>query len=115
MTDHTHVPKSKPEQGSDQSKPEQGSERDPTADDSDVEADDPMMIHPDEVDRTFDWRGWSLVGAVFVAFLVVPGFIYVYPRIPSNVGLSFWDAYLVLPMLPAVVLGALAVWATTRP
>ncbi len=72
-------------------------------------------VHPDAVDREFDWRGWALVAAIFVSFLVVPGLIYLYPRVPSNFGLSFWDAYLVLPMIPAIVLGLLAVWATTRP
>lgn len=79
------------------------------------ESDGPLMIHPDEADREFDWRGWSLVGATFVAFVVVPGVIYLYPHAPSTVGLSFWDTYLVLPMIPAVILGLLAVWATTRP
>ncbi|MFO7927232.1 MAG: hypothetical protein ACQET5_01340 [Halobacteriota archaeon] len=77
--------------------------------------DDSPIVHPEAVDRTFDWRGWSLVGAIFVAFLLVPGLIYLYPHAPSNVGLSFWDTYLVLPMIPAIVLGLLAVWATTRP
>lgn len=76
---------------------------------------DPTTVRPDERDRTFDWRGWMLVGAIFVAFLVIPGLIYLYPRVPSTFGLSFWDTYLVLPMIPAVVLGILAVWATTRP
>lgn len=77
--------------------------------------DDEGGVHPDAVDREFDYRGWALVAAIFVAFLVVPGLIYLYPRVPSNFGLSFWDAYLVLPMIPAIVLGLLAVWATTRP
>jgi hypothetical protein len=76
---------------------------------------DQMVIHPDELDRSFDWRGWSLVATVLIAFLVVPAFIYLYPRAPSAFGLTFWDTYLVLPMIPAVVLGLLAVWATTRP
>ena len=76
---------------------------------------DPMTVHPDELERSFDWRGWALVAAVLVAFLVVPGFIYLYPRMPSSIGLTFWDTYLVLPMIPAIVLGLLAVWATTRP
>ncbi|QLD84248.1 hypothetical protein HWV23_00510 [Natronomonas halophila] len=71
--------------------------------------------HPNDVDREFDWRGWALVGAVFVAFLLIPGIIYAYPYAPSVFGLTFWDTYLALPMIPAVVLGILAVWATTRP
>jgi ABC-type glycerol-3-phosphate transport system permease component len=79
------------------------------------EGDDPLGTHPDAVEREFDWRGWALVGALFVAFLVIPGIIYLYPRIPTNAGLSFWDTYLVLPLIPALVLGTLAVWATTRP
>ena len=82
---------------------------------SDDTTDDPPVVHPDAVDRTFDWRGWILVGAIFIAFLVIPGLIYLYPRVPSNFGLSFWGAYLVLPLLPAILLGLLAVWATTRP
>jgi hypothetical protein len=90
--------------------PEAASE---TADD---EADrDPMTVHPDDVDREFDKRGWTLVAAVFVAFVVVPGIIYAYPYLGSQLGLSFWDTYLALPMVPAIVLGILAVWATTRP
>jgi hypothetical protein len=71
--------------------------------------------HPEDVDREFDWRGWALVGAVFVSFLLIPGLIYAYPYAPSVFGLTFWDTYLALPMIPAVVLGVLAVWATTRP
>jgi hypothetical protein len=71
--------------------------------------------HPESADREFDWRGWTLVGAIFVSFLVVPGIIYLYPRVGPMFGLTFWDAYLALPMIPAVILGILAVWATTRP
>ncbi|CAI50500.1 uncharacterized protein NP_4818A [Natronomonas pharaonis DSM 2160] len=77
--------------------------------------DDVSGEHPDAVEREFDWRGWTLVAAIFVAFLVVPTIIYLYPRFPTLFGLSFLDAYLVLPMVPALVLGVLAVWATTRP
>lgn len=76
---------------------------------------DPMTVHPDEVDREFDKRGWTLVAAVFVSFVVVPGIIFVYPYLGTRLGLSFWDTYLALPMVPAIVLGVLAVWATTRP
>ncbi|MDR9380181.1 MAG: hypothetical protein RI560_00705 [Natronomonas sp.] len=82
---------------------------------TDRDANDALITHPDAVDREFDWRGWALVGAIFVAFVAVPGIIYLYPHAPSIVGLSFWDTYLVLPMIPAVILGLLAVWATTRP
>ena len=84
-------------------------------DDADTDEDGFEPIHPDEVDREFDWRGWLLVGAIFVAFLLIPTIIYLYPHVPSTFGLSFWDTYLVLPLVPAIVLGVIAVWATTRP
>ena len=82
-------------------------ESDPTTDE--------QGAHPEGVDREFDWRGWTLVAAIVVAFLVVPGLIYLYPRVGSAMGLTFWDTYLALPMIPAILLGILAVWATTRP
>ena len=56
----------------------------------------------------FGRRGWLLVAAVFVAFVVVPLVIYFRPP-----GLPFQFAYLVLPLVPAVLLAALAVWVTT--
>ena len=76
---------------------------------------DEQGAHPDGVDREFDWRGWTLVAAIVVSFLVVPGVIYLYPHVGSALGLTFWDTYLALPMVPAILLGVLAVWATTRP
>lgn len=70
------------------------------------------------MEREFGWRDWVLVGMVVVAFVLVPGALYFLPRaqgVATSVGLSLRDAYLVLPLLPALLLGALAVWATTRP
>lgn len=69
-------------------------------------------------DREFGWRGWVLVGTLFLAFGVVPLSIYLLPRVQgllTATGLGYRDAYLVLPLVPALLLGALAVWATTRP
>ncbi|WP_254820990.1 hypothetical protein [Haloglomus halophilum] len=68
--------------------------------------------------REFDWRGWVLVVAILFAFVVIPVALYFLPRAQgfvASLGLSLRDAFLVLPLLPAIVLGALAVWATTRP
>lgn len=65
----------------------------------------------------FDWRGWVLVGAVVVAFLVVPGMLYVLPTVRgavADLGLGLRHTYLVLPLVPALVLGAVAVWAAVR-
>ena len=61
-------------------------------------------------ERTFDWRNWLLVAAIVVAFLVVPIIILFQPFRVN----SFVFTYLVLPLVPAFLLGALAVWATTR-
>jgi len=65
----------------------------------------------DPVERTFDWRGWVLVVAVAVCFLVIPAVILAYPYVGEQFGLPFYHTYLVLPMIPAVVLAVLAVWA----
>lgn len=61
-------------------------------------------------DREFDWRGWTLVGMIVLAFLVSPAIILFHP--PEM--LPFFVAYLVLPLLPAVLLGIVAVWSATR-
>lgn len=57
----------------------------------------------------FDWRGWVLVIGVFVAFLAIPIIITLRP--PT--GVSFRFAFLILPLIPAVGIALLAVWATT--
>jgi hypothetical protein len=68
--------------------------------------------------REFGWRGWVLVGMLFVALVVIPVLLYFVPRVQwltASLGLGYRDAFLVLPLVPALVLAALAVWATTRP
>jgi hypothetical protein len=69
-------------------------------------------------DREFGARGWALVGMLFLAFGVIPMTIFFIPRaqwLLTTIGLGYRDAFLVLPLLPALLLGAMAVWATTRP
>ena len=61
----------------------------------------------------FGSRGWVLVGVLVVSTLVVPGVIYVRPGILSAVGIPYIASLLVLPLLPAAVLGLTAVWAMT--
>jgi len=61
-----------------------------------------------------DWRAWLLVAATFVALLVVPAIILLLPAARPAIaalGLSYRDAYLVLPLVPAIGLASLAVWA----
>lgn len=67
-------------------------------------------VHPATVDREFGWRGWVLIGTLILAFVIAP--VTVYLRPPA---LPFWVSLIVMPMVPALVLGAVAVWATTRP
>jgi hypothetical protein len=65
----------------------------------------------------FDWRGWVLVAVVVLSFLAIPGAILYLPQAQGAVeslGLTLRDAYLALPMIPALLLGATAVWAAVR-
>ncbi len=66
--------------------------------------------HPADADREFDWRGWLLVGVIFFSFVVAP--IVTYLRPPR---LPYFPTLIVFPLLPALFLGVVAVWATTRP
>jgi hypothetical protein len=61
--------------------------------------------------RGFGDRGWVLVATVVLAFLVIPGIIYLRPALPGQAGLPFVVAMLILPLVPAVLLGLTAVWA----
>ncbi|PSQ19537.1 hypothetical protein BRD00_01340 [Halobacteriales archaeon QS_8_69_26] len=51
-------------------------------------------------------RGWVLLATVVLSFFVVPGIVLLRPP-----GLPFEVALLVLPLLPAVLLGVASVWA----
>ncbi|MFC6863739.1 hypothetical protein ACFQGE_09705 [Halomicroarcula sp. GCM10025817] len=65
----------------------------------------------------FGWHGWTLVGMVVVAFLVVPGAILVLPAaqgVVASLGLTLRAAYLTLPLVPAFLLAAIAVWSALR-
>lgn len=95
------------------------SDRRPTRDDGGLPGGSTQTGHPEEFTRPeeFDWRGWLLVGVVFVSFLVIPGFILFLPEthwILGSLGLSWRQAYLVFPMIPALILGLTAVWAVIR-
>ena len=85
------------------------------ANDGGAEARRPHYAPPQN--ETFDWRGWVLVGVVVVSFLVVPIAILFLPHARSLIesfGLTLRAAYLALPMIPAILLGATAVWAAVR-
>ena len=59
----------------------------------------------------FGSQGWILVAGVVVCFLVIPGYIYLNPTAPAEIGWTFFATFLVLPFIPAVLLGLLAVWS----
>lgn len=67
-------------------------------------------VHPESVDREWNWRGWVVVAVVAFSFLVAP--VAIVYRPPS---LPYWVSLLAFPMLPALLLGLVAVWGTTRP
>ena len=67
-----------------------------------------------DAERRFDWRGWLLVATIAFSFLVVPSVILLVPQYAASLGLSLRDAYLTLPLLPAFLLGAVAVWSAVR-
>jgi hypothetical protein len=72
---------------------------------------DHAVVHPEASDREFGRRGWLLVGVLFVAFVVAPVTIYLVPPSAS----AYFTVLIVFPLLPALLLAAVAVWATTRP
>lgn len=76
----------------------------------DADTEGPSSAGTDPDGRTFDRRNWLLVAAIVVSFLLIPAVI-LYQPVRVN---SFVFTYLVLPLVPAFLLGALAVWATAR-
>jgi len=82
----------------------------------DPEGTDTAIRNDEQVaDADVDWRGWALVGVVVLSFLVIPTLIvvnsvFLVQKLPFD---SFFSM-LVLPMIPAALLGATAVWAAIR-
>ncbi|AZH26601.1 hypothetical protein [Haloplanus aerogenes] len=73
--------------------------------------DDEAVDDRADTDDGLDWAGWILVAAVVVAVLVIPGVIYLWPAGGQVLGATYRTAMLVLPMIPAVILGLIAVWS----
>lgn len=68
------------------------------------------VVHPAAADREFGLRGYLLLATMALALVVAPVVVYLRPPALS------WEVRLVVfPLLPALLLGAVAVWATTRP
>jgi len=65
----------------------------------------------------FGREGWAVVAVLLFSFLVVPPAIVLLPEARGLIrplGLTLRDAYLALPMIPAILLGITAVWAAVR-
>ncbi len=58
-------------------------------------------------DGVWGGRDWLLLGMILLSFIVIPGVIAFAP--PTWV--SFRFAYLIMPVIPALALAAIAVWA----
>lgn len=95
--------------------PEESREREESADDPRTTKAYLDSATPSE-EQEFGRRGWILVGMLFIAFAVVPATILYLPQARpfiASLGLTWQDAYLTLPLVPALVLGAMAVWVAT--
>lgn len=69
--------------------------------------------NPEVSDDDFGWRGWVLVAVIVFSFLLAPWALILVPSVQSQVaavGLSWRDTFLVVPLLPALLLGAVGVW-----
>ncbi|QSG15759.1 hypothetical protein [Halapricum desulfuricans] len=67
-----------------------------------------------DADSDFGWRGWVLVGAVVVSFLLVPWTLILLSSARdavAAVGLPWRETFLIVPLVPALGLGVLGVWA----
>jgi len=70
---------------------------------------------PPETDSSFG--SWLVLGALAIALVVIPWSLIVLPSARGLIGLvgfSLRDAYLVVPLVPAVGLGLLGVWTALR-
>ena len=61
----------------------------------------------------FGAKGRVLTAVLFVSVIVIPGIIYAYPYAAGGLGFTFFATYLALPLVPAALLGLVAVWSMT--
>ena len=74
---------------------------------------DPTVDAAEPAADGFGRKGWALTAVLFTCALVIPGIIYAYPYAAGWFGLPFFATYLALPLVPAVLLGLVAVWSMT--
>lgn len=97
----------------------------PTDGDSEEDGDETYVHRPsgeppqklETEEQSFGWRGWVVVGVLVLSFLVVPWALILLPTAQGTVaglGMSWRDTYLVVPLLPALLLGLVGVWTALR-
>ena len=96
---YVHVPGT--DEGADATGSDGRARRDPTADAGESAADG------------FGRKGWALTAVLFTCVLVIPGIIYADPYVAGWFGLPVFATYLALPLVPALLLGLVAVWSMT--
>ena len=57
-------------------------------------------------------RQWFVVAALVVSGILAPAYLYFVG--PGSFGLGFRDTYLAVPMVPALLMGAVGVWTAVR-
>ncbi|WP_232702763.1 hypothetical protein [Halobacterium wangiae] len=55
---------------------------------------------------------WLVVAVLVLTGLLAPAYVYFVGA--GSFGLSFRDTYLAIPMIPAILLGAVGVWTAIR-
>jgi hypothetical protein len=92
--------------------PPESTDDSPSGGESEHPSEYPSYRPPDQ--EEFDWRGWLLVGVIVVSFLVVPAAVLYLPYAQdfiAEIGIGWRQAYLTLPMIPALLLGGVSIWA----
>jgi hypothetical protein len=86
------------------------------AKDGDAEAGGPRQRAP-TMESGLGWLGWLLVAVIGLVLLVVPAVLLLLPESPGALewtGLGLRGAYLVIPLVAAMLFGLVAVWAAVR-
>ncbi len=76
---------------------------------------DPTSGTEDESDLS-GLAGWLVVAVLFLAAIVAPLLLYWAGQTGDlqAIGLGFKDTYLAIPMLPAILLGAIGIWTALK-
>lgn len=105
-----------------QSEPRSPSDTDSSTDMRETDPISPSAERPNTESETesqsektlgFGQTGWLLTAALMSCTLLIPGVLYFFPYVMGSAGVTFFAAYIALPFVPALILGAIAVWSMT--